>query len=837
MRTRFNRLTPAVLCVSLALCGTALTASAVGPTAAAQLPEPPTDGLVAWYKLDETAGTVAADSSGNGRHGTVVGTPSWQGAQGLAFNGSGTFVDLPDNLMRGLGAITVSMDVLVDTTQATPFFIYGFGNSSGANGNGYLFTTGNHYRTAIASGNWSTEQNTRLSTSHNLARGAWKHIAYTLSGGVGVLYEDGVEIGRNPAITLTPGGIGGGTTTANYIGRSLYSGDRYFKGRIRDFRVYDHALDGDEIERAAAEVTEEIVATDTAGLDLGLGDTGEVLGDLALPATGGRGSAISWSSSNEAVVAADGAVIRPPVGAPDVDVTLTATVSRGASQQVRTFEVTVLAEFDDQRATEHAAGRLMVHNVDDVRGHLTLPTDGDHGTTVTWTSSHPAVISTTGEVHRPANGAGGVTVELTAHVRRGEATTTRTFPAGVPELPRAEPYEGYLFSYFTGEGTATGEQVYFGASLGNDPLHWQELNEGQPVLTSTLGEQGLRDPFIIRSPEGDKFYQIATDLRIFGNGNWDAAQRRGSRSIMVWESTDLVNWTDQRLVEVSPPTAGNTWAPEAYYDPGLGAYVVFWASKIYAESDPGHTGNTHNRMMYTTTRDFYTFSEPQVWIDPGHSVIDSTVVEHDGTFYRYTKDERNRGSSSPCGKFIVAEKSDSVLDLDWDFIAECIGQGSIGQGEGPTIFKSNTEEKWYLFIDEFGGRGYVPFESTDLDSGSWTLSTGYQLPARPRHGTVLPVTRAEHTRLLERYGPCPGGVTPDQSIAFGAADSGVANYDRGDGCTFLDELSEAGPFDDHGAFVREVRALVKQWRADGLLTRQEAQDVEVAANRSDIGRG
>jgi hypothetical protein len=55
--------------------------------------------------------------------------------------------------------------------------------------------------------------------------------------------------------------------------------------------------------------------------------------------------------------------------------------------------------------------------------------------------------------------------------------------------------------------------------------------------------------------------------------------------------------------------------------------------------------------------------------------------------------------------------------------------------EGPLVFKSNTEDKWYLFLDEFGGRGYVPFETTDLDSGKWTPSTGYTCPRAPaRHG-------------------------------------------------------------------------------------------------------
>ncbi|MEU8658294.1 OmpL47-type beta-barrel domain-containing protein, partial [Actinoplanes philippinensis] len=222
---------------------------------------------------------------------------------------------------------------------------------------------------------------------------------------------------------------------------------------------------------------------------------------------------------------------------------------------------------------------------------------------------------------------------------------------------------------------------------------------------------------------------------------------------MVWESTDLVNWTDQRLVKVSPDTAGNTWAPEAYYDSGLGAYVVFWASKLYAENDPNHTGGTYNKMMYATTRDFHTFSEAKVWVDPGYSVIDSTMIDHNGTYYRFTKDERNNSSTSPCSKFIIEEKSTELRDTAYDFVKDCIGSGGVSAGEGPLVFKSNTEDWWYLFVDEYGGQGYVPFTSTDLDSGVWSKATSYSLPKRPRHGTVLPVTQEEYDRLLTTYQP------------------------------------------------------------------------------------
>ncbi|MEU4427343.1 family 43 glycosylhydrolase [Actinoplanes sp. NPDC024001] len=711
----------------------------------------PADGPLLWYKLDETAGTVAADSSGHGRDGTVHGTAGWSGAQGLGFNGTDTYVRVPDDVLEGLDEVSVAFDVRIDPAQATPYFLYGFGNTDPAtgHGNGYLFATGTSFRTSISLSNWTGEQNTRPADGHNLGRGMWKHVTYTQSGTTGTLYEDGVPVATNENVSIRPSAIGGGATSANYLGRSLYAGDRYFQGRMRDVRVYDRAITAGEVAALAAPSNAEAVAADTAALDLG--DTSGLTADLTLPRTVANGTTITWASSDPTVVTATGRITRPAQGEPDAPATLTATVQRGAATGTRSFPISVRAQASDAENAEAAARALVVHNLGDVRGNLTLPA------TATWRSSDPEIISPTGVVHRPASGTRQVV--LTATVTSGSATATREFTATVPPLPKKEPYAGYLFSYFTGEGYRNGEQVYHALSDGNDPLRWREVNDGQPVLTSTKGTTGLRDPFIIRSPEGDRFYQIATDLKIHGNGDWDAAQRTGSKSIMVWESTDLVTWTDQRLVQVSPETAGNTWAPEAFYSRNLGAYVVFWASKLYAADDPGHTGSSYNRMMYATTRDFHTFSEPKVWKDPGYSVIDSTIIEHDGVYHRITKDERNNSSSSPCSKFLIQEKATDLLDPEWDFVAECIGSGALSRGEGPLVFKSNTEEKWYLFIDEYGGRGYVPFSTTDLNSGVWTPETSYSLPSRPRHGTVLPVTAAEHERISARYEqppPAPG---------------------------------------------------------------------------------
>lgn len=739
-----TRRLPKVLALALALGAASLVAPG------AQGADDVSDGLVARYPLQQTTGTTAIDDSGGDRHATVHGGATWRGPEGLELGGQDGYVDLPDNLLRGLDAVTVSVQVRIDPDQAAPYFIWGLGNSSAGVGDGYLFTTGNSYRTSIATGNWSTEQT--VTTGADVRRDVWKTLTYTLAGGTAVLYEDGVEVARKAGISIQPSDIGGGTTTANYLGRSLYRNDHYLQGSVRDFRVYDRALSPEEVHQIGFLSDTERTARDSGDLDLG--DTSAVTDDLMLPTKAPYGSTVSWESSNEAVVSPDGTVTRPPPGQGDATLVLTATVTKGDASAQRQFTIRVLARPTDAEKVAEATAALAVWDARDVRGNITLPTTGLYGTTVSWRSSDKEVVTPTGEVTRPPHGSAPAEVGLTATVRLEDERKQRKFDLTVRPLPQRKPYEGYVFSYFTGEGHSDGEQVYFAASRGNDPLHWDELNAGKPVLTSTMGDEGVRDPFIIRSPEGDKFYLIATDLKIYGNGNWDAVQRHGSRYIEVWESTDLVHWSEQRHVRVSPASAGNTWAPEAYYDESIGAYVVFWASKLYAEDDPEHTGSTYNRMMYATTRDFRTFSQPKVWVDPGYSVIDSTVIKDGETYYRFTKDERNNTSTTPCSKFILAEKSTELRDLEWDFVADCIGKENadspgISRGEGPTVFKSNTEEKWYLFIDEFGGRGYVPFETTDLSSGKWTMSSDYDLPARPRHGTVLPVTSAELDRVRE----------------------------------------------------------------------------------------
>jgi hypothetical protein len=774
-RSRRRSLLSLIGTVLLALLGGLLlappAASQSAPAAAADV----TDGLVLRYDLTQASGTTVTDSSGHGRDGMLAGGGTWTGDH-LALDGVDDHVKLPDNILAGLSSVTVSVDVFVEASQATPFFIWGLGNpATSGSGTGYLFTSGNAFRAGITTGNWSGEKVTARSSGGALARGVWKSVTYTQTGTTGTLFEDGVQVGQNTAVTVLPSQVGNGITTNNVLGESNYASDNTLKGKLRNFRIYDRALSPAEVADISLTDANRLAA-DQAALDLG--DLSAVTADLTLPSTGEFGSTISWASSAPSVISSTGAVTRPDALGGPVDVELTATLTRVSQTGTKTFQATVLPEEDDQAKADAAAAALVLVHADDVRGHLTMPTTGLHGAAVGWASSAPDVVTPEGVVTRPAPGAGDVSVTMTATVTVGTATATREIVLTVREAPAPAAYEGYAFSYFTGNSIA-GEKIYFAASRGNDALTWDELNEGLPVLESTMGEMGLRDPFLIRSPEGDRFFLIATDLSIGRNGNWDRAQRTGSRYLEVWESTDLITWSEQRHVLVSPPTAGNTWAPEAYWDDSLQQYVVFWASKLYAADDPDHTGSTYNRMLYATTRDFVTFSEPQIWQDRGESRIDSTVIKEDGVYYRFTKDEGGGGTG--CSD-IIQEKSPSLTAVDlpgnpsWAFMDACIGRDAgTSAVEGPTVFEANPGDTsgspYYLFVDEYGGRGYIPLGTDDLEAPNWQVPADYNLPASPRHGTVIPVTGAELAALRE------GIVVPQPPTPVVGDENGlVAHY-------------------------------------------------------------
>jgi hypothetical protein len=92
-----------------------------------------------------------------------------------------------------------------------------------------------------------------ISASSALPTGRWVHLAVTLSGTRGTLYVDGAAAGSNDAITLSAFQLG--RTTQNWLGRSQYSADPYFNGRLQDLRVYSGALTAEQVAALATAST------------------------------------------------------------------------------------------------------------------------------------------------------------------------------------------------------------------------------------------------------------------------------------------------------------------------------------------------------------------------------------------------------------------------------------------------------------------------------------------------------------------------------------------------------------------------------------------------------
>lgn len=358
--------------------------------------------------------------------------------------------------------------------------------------------------------------------------------------------------------------------------------------------------------------------------------------------------------------------------------------------------------------------------------------------------------------------------------------------ASVHSEDKATEYTGYLYAYFSGdESRLDDQQIYF--AISKDGLTWDDLNENNPVLTSVLGDQGVRDPFIIRSPEGDRFYLIATDLDIRAdtyNGNWGLMATQGSNAIMVWESEDLVTWSEQRMVDVSSPVlAGNTWAPEAIYDEKEGKYMVFWSSRVATDNYAKH------RIYAAYTADFITFSDPFVYVDTPNGTIDASIHKIGDTYYRLIKDDQVLSVSLSYSNQLNDENSSYASGNSFEKIQNDELESYSGGYEGPTLFQFNGEEKWCVLVDEYVGsrRGYIPFVSTDLsavNSLSLLNDGEYLMPTGAKHGTVIPITEAEYNALYEKW-----GVKPPEEVM---SDSPVLHYD------FEEELSNSRAMDKSG---------------------------------------
>jgi len=150
--------------------------------------------------------------------------------------------------------------------------------------------------------------------------------------------------------------------------------------------------------------------------------------NVTLPSGGLYTSTISWSSSSTAVVTNAGVVSQPVTQ--DASVTLTATITVSSTSDTKDFPITVKAQMTDAAAVAAAKSALAIgygsgDSAASVTQNLTLPATGLDGTSVTWSSNDPSVVTNAGVVSQPSTA--DVSVTLTATITLRAASDTKGF--------------------------------------------------------------------------------------------------------------------------------------------------------------------------------------------------------------------------------------------------------------------------------------------------------------------------------------------------------------------------------------------------------------------------
>lgn len=287
-------------------------------------------------------------------------------------------------------------------------------------------------------------------------------------------------------------------------------------------------------------------------------------------------------------------------------------------------------------------------------------------------------------------------------------------PASPGPFRTAAPH---ALAYFTDEGT---DGLHL--ALSRDGVTWTPVAGGRGLFRAEVGDENLmRDPFIMPAHDGSGYHLLWTT-------GWHG------RSLGYAFSPDLVTWSGARALPVvaALPDAQNAWAPEAVFDSASGEYLVYFATRQPSRYE-GH------RMLAIRTRDFRAFTGPEIFYDPGHSVIDAHLVPDPARsrWVMIAKDERlgfkhlfTATGPSPGGPWSAPSPrfSDPLT-------------------EGATTLR--TPEGWLILYDAYGAHAYRAFTTTDFSHFA-SLDDALRFeafPARIRHATAFPVSPALAAQL------------------------------------------------------------------------------------------
>lgn len=308
-------------------------------------------------------------------------------------------------------------------------------------------------------------------------------------------------------------------------------------------------------------------------------------------------------------------------------------------------------------------------------------------------------------------------------------------------------FGGFVYVYFFESGQRHDQRVFIAFS--SDGLYWRSANGDRPILSSSLGDRGVRDPFLIRKPDGAGFYLLGTDLDFWapkyadsdGHIDFHKTVSKGSVGICVWETSDLITWSSERIVDVASAIAGgNAWAPRAVWDSDADDYLLYWSSATATDAF------AKQRIWAAHTKDFVTIGKPFMLQERENSVIDAAIVSLGTGYARFIKDDRINAVSM--------EVSESILGPYRRF-AQSVIESYVGGYEGPTPYIL-PDGRMVVMLDEYTGlhRGYIPFVSEKpLVDNSFRLLDDdmYRMPKGAKHGIVMPLSVSEYRVCIQRY--------------------------------------------------------------------------------------
>jgi enterochelin esterase-like enzyme/fibronectin type 3 domain-containing protein/regulation of enolase protein 1 (concanavalin A-like superfamily) len=228
----------------------------------------PTEGsLVHRYSFGENGGTTVADSVGGPVWaGTLPNGGTLSGGQLALASGSQQYVSLPAGIVASLSNATIMAWVNLASVTYWPR-VFDFGNDA----NTYMYLTprnGFDYTTRFAMTTSGATGEQKINCGVAINPGAWHQVAVTLNSGTGILYVDGVAVGTNTSLTISPLSLD--NTTHNYLGRSQATSDPYLNGSIDEFRIYNVGLSAAEIAAMAALGPDQLLSSNAPSMSLGL---------------------------------------------------------------------------------------------------------------------------------------------------------------------------------------------------------------------------------------------------------------------------------------------------------------------------------------------------------------------------------------------------------------------------------------------------------------------------------------------------------------------------------------------------------------------------------------